>query len=324
MAEGEGGGGGKSADVIFIMLIIVFLIAAWFISGGYKRANTKSLFLAPPAPSMAVSSISSPSVGIEGGFDYVSDPLRDDAMQTSSEVALVKQELERLKGFPVSSYSGQIEIRTSSGGFETNPAREYVTLRVRDDATRQIDITGWRLQSAVSGRTAFIRNGTAVYSSGEAVGQEHIVLNPGDSAIVSSGRSPVGTSFRENICTGYLSQFQEFTPDLEPNCPYPEAEAEDTNDDTIFANNTCYSYLQGMRQCTVELNPPSTLPPNCRAFISNTLTYQGCVKAHRYESDFKSRQWRVYLGYSEDLWRSKREVLTLLDSEGKLVDSSTY
>ena len=217
-----------------------------------------------------------------------------------------------------------MEIRSSLGGVQTDPAREYVTIRAKDSALSQIDITGWRLQSAVSGKTAFIRNGTSVYSSGEAVGTEHIVLNPGDSAILSSGRSPIGTSFRENVCSGYLSQFQDFYPDIEPGCPYAEVEAEDTNDDTIFANNSCYSYLQGMSQCRVELNPPTTLPPNCRAFISNTLTYQGCVKTHRYESDFKSPTWRVYFGYSENLWRAKREVLTLLDGEGKLVDSATY
>lgn len=186
-------------------------------------------------------------------------------------------------------------------------------------------ISGWQLVSAVSRLSARIPNGTELYAQGYGYTQSvPIVLKPGEEAIISTGRSPIGISFHVNSCSGYLTQFQKFVPRLLTSCPRPQDDLNAQPDRLLFADNDCYNYLASLGNCRIDLSPPTTLSPACRNFIYNRVTYQGCIATHSNDAKFTRPEWRVYLGYSSNLWRDAREAVVLVDENNKLVDSLTY
>jgi hypothetical protein len=102
---------------------------------------------------------------------------------------------------PSSMYRGDVTMSHSvrSAG-SSNPQQEYLQLSVSSRADGPISISGWRVVSDVSGNGAVIPQGTEVPRSGTINASQPIVLQPGDRAIITSGRSPIGASFRENVC----------------------------------------------------------------------------------------------------------------------------
>ena len=54
------------------------------------------------------------------------------------------------------------------------------------------------------------------------------------------------------------------------------------------------------------------------------FNYNGCVDAHKNDADFMGNTWRVYLGRSSSMWRTKNELVKLLDKDGKTVDAFSY
>lgn len=319
MAE-EGGGGGGMSDAVFLVLIIIFLMVTWFLSGAAKNADIKGIFLSPPPPLGVGETIGLPGVADspeEGGVS------REETGVITDEIGVVKRELENVRGMPTSPYAGKIEIVSQQNGPLSSPGDEYVTIKAKQSNTERITISDWSLMSAVNKRTAYIKQGAEVYEPSGSSQQGPISLSPGDEAVIATKRSPIGISFRLNACTGYLDQFQDYVPQLPHNCTYPDTEAR-TAASSVMNDNACISFLESMNLCRMETAPPPNLSEQCRSFINSRLTYQGCVAAHRNDASFKERSWRVYLGYTEELWRDKREVLVLLDSSGKVVDSFSY
>ena len=187
-----------------------------------------------------------------------------------------------------------------------------------------IVITGWSLQSAVSGVRGFIGPAADLFVMGTVQSQKAIALEAGASASIASGSSPVGVSFRENLCTGYLSQMQSFAPTLSMRCPAP-AESMPLTAETIRTfGDRCLDYVHALPTCTYPTILPGDLSPACRSFIMERLSYNGCVQTHRYKSGFVRNEWRVYLGASGELWRNAHDVVRLLDAEGRTVDIIIY
>lgn len=339
MAGDEGGGGIRSdirSGVVFVFIILLFLIAVWFLTGGPSRSGSaRNLFLSGPFATSSFISVPSINMNVGVGSDGYGDSETGNKGEqnyagggTPTGISPGLSETQSaslgLKNLPTSPYAGK--VRLSAGGtYASNYKEEYIVLRANPSNIQRIAISGWKLQSAINKKTAVIYQGVEVYQPTFTQEGGAIVLNPGDTAVISTGRSPVGVSFKENICTGYLSQFQEFYPRLREDCPLPLNEAMDSISNGQPASNTaCLRYLQGMSRCRLTINPPMTLPDSCRSLINNTLTYSGCVTRHQGDIDFKKTEWRIFLGYNEKLWSANREVLTLLDSEGKLVDSIVF
>lgn len=317
MADDEGGGGGNR-DILFLLFVFGVLLFAWFTTGAYKNADLRGIFLAPPAPIGSGEAYGPSSIGQGDGISFgpivsydgsVSDTLLD--------------ELEELGPTERSPFRGQISIERTYGVFATNPQHEYLVIRAGTGNARGVTVTGWSLRSTITGRSAEITDGVPVFIPNQADAKSVITLRPGDEAILTTGRSPVGVSFRDNMCTGYLTQFQDLTPEPSFSCPLPVEEA-DAAYPGYGLDNACYSFLQSISQCHITLTFPEDLGSTCRSFVENRLTYQGCVVAHRHEPDFLTNTWRVYLGRSAELWKSERDVITLLDQDGKLVDAVSF
>lgn len=205
----------------------------------------------------------------------------------------------------------------------TDAKQEYAQIRV--NTTKQpINVTGWTLKSKSSGATIKIPKGTYIFFAGTPNSEEDIYLNTGDIMYLVTGISPNGASFKVNKCSGYLSQFQTFTPYLSTSCPQPRNEDLSSIPKTVN-NDACLDYIDYFSSCRIQTE---TLPANwsyeCTSFIYNKINYPSCVNTHKNDKDFYQNEWRVYLKRSERLWKDRREEIILYDSNGKIVDTLVY
>ncbi len=224
-----------------------------------------------------------------------------------------------------SLYRGMVSMNHYvSGAGASDPRNEYLEITVAQDAGVPIDLTGWTLVSAASGSSTVIPKGTEVPTSGVVNAAQDIILSPGERAIVMSGQSPIGASFRENKCIGYFSTFQKFSPSLPQNCPVPSSELTKFYGSDYIRDAACINYVNTLSRCQVVLSPPVTVSGSCQSFLVNYLNYNGCVTAHQSDLDFKGNTWRLYLGRTSAMWRTEHEVVKLLDSTGKTVDAFSY
>ena len=224
-----------------------------------------------------------------------------------------------------SPYRGIVSLNHYvSGAGSADPKNEYLEIRVAPDSRVPINLSEWSLASDASGVSILIPKGTEVPTSGIVNASQDIVLSPGDRAIVITGQSPIGASFRENKCIGYFSTFQNFSPSLPQNCPTPSSELAANYGSDYIRDAACIEYVNKLSRCQVVLTPPVTVSGVCQRFLVNYLNYNGCVEAHKDDADFRGTTWRIYLGRSKAMWRTQHELIKLFDVNGKTVDAFSY
>lgn len=211
-----------------------------------------------------------------------------------------------------------------SGAGSTDPKNEYIEISVAQSSSVPVDLSEWRLVSDASGKSAAIPKGTETPTSGSVNASQDIVLSPGTRAIVASGKSPIGASFRENKCIGYFSSFQSFYPALPQTCPVPSDELAAFYGPNYIRDPFCIDYVNKLSRCQVVLSPPSGASGSCQAFLVKYLNYNGCADAHRNDANFMGDTWRIYLGRTAAMWGSTHELIKLLDINGKTVDAFSY
>ncbi len=325
---------------ILACLIIVFVII-WIWTGGLGRAwdTAKSFtnivdFLFYKGDSTGVSlrlpwqpelptGYSPSQLGLPG----------DNSSKDQNEFAALSDEYDRLNsqvaesktfGDP-SPFKGQMYIIRDANAREDTPQAEYIEIATGVRNTAPVDMSGWSLQSAYTGVRAYIPQGAPQFLMGVINNIGPIQLSPGESAVINSGLSPVGVSFRENLCTGYLAQLQVFTPSLSSLCPSPRSELSMTPDNLRNYGESCFDFLQTLPACEAPLNNmPPNITPNCRAFASDVFSYNGCVTRNRAKKSFFGSSWRIYLASNTELWRNSHDIIRLLDAEGRTVDVVTY
>lgn len=205
--------------------------------------------------------------------------------------------------------------------------QEYVIIQASKRNTSDIDITGLTIRSAIGLIGHTIGNGWLVYFPNTLGDGEPILLRPGARAYLISGRPPNGVAlpkfggFQLNLCTGFLEQNLNFYPSLPLQCPNPKDGPlpADISDD-------CYDYLARLRRCTVPKSVPTYLESDgsCRAYAFNKINYGQCVADYRNHPNFFRGEWRIYFRRTSKLWRDRKEVVELLDREGKLIDARSY
>ncbi|MHB1086945.1 MAG: hypothetical protein ACYCZ0_04330 [Minisyncoccota bacterium] len=218
-----------------------------------------------------------------------------------------------------SPYADKVSL-SRAAATEAAASNEYLVI----DASGNVSLVGWSLMSMLTGAIAPIPLAATVYEHGTLNNVRAVSLEPGTSAIVMSGFSPAGVSFRENRCTGYLAQNLSFEPSLANACPSPAESMSLTDQNLLRYGGDCVDYVQSLPQCTYPTTIPASLAPACRIYIANTFSYNGCVQTHRYESNFMLDTWRLYLGSPVELWGNTHDVIRLLDENGQTVDSITY
>lgn len=226
---------------------------------------------------------------------------------------------------PSSPYRGVVRMsRYVSGAGSSDPKSEYVELYVARDAGTPVNLSGWRLSSDTTNSSVLIPKGTEVPISGTINASQDIIITPGKRAIIVSGGSPIGASFRENKCIGYFSTFQQFYPSLPQNCPTPSDELSTYYGAGYIRDVACIEHVNKLSRCQVALSPPVGMSGACQSFMTQYLNYNGCVTAHQNDANFKGDTWRIYLGRTTPMWRTKYEIVKLLDRDGKTVDAFSY
>jgi len=224
-----------------------------------------------------------------------------------------------------SIYHGLVSMNHSvSGAGSLDPRNESIEISVNQNAGVPVDLSGWTLESEATGNATIIPKGAEVPAAGAVNAAQDIVLSPGERAIIISGQSPIGASFRENKCIGYYSTFQHFSPSLPQNCPAPNDELSAYFGSGYIRDASCINYVNTLSRCQVVLTPPPTVSGACQSFVVKYLNYNGCVAAHQSDLDFNGSTWHLYLGRTNSMWRTQHEVVKLLDSKGKTVDAFSY
>lgn len=320
---------GEMHDAWFFIGVFVFIFLIWVATGGPLHP------LSFTGPRLSLP-------GVLGGGTYLSLPRAPYGVGGSNVVLPGSSNGQNVPGSSYNSgtsiptitgstfgtpspYRGLVSINHYvSGANSSDPGNEYVQISVAQGAVVPINLSGWILRSEASGSSVIVPKGTEVPISGTINEAEDIILTPGERAIVISGRSPIGASFRENKCIGYFSTFQHFSPPLPQNCPVPSDELISFYGADYIRDASCIDYVDKLSRCQVQLSPPPTISGACQSFVIKYFNYNGCVDAHKNDVDFSGDTWRIYLGRTTPMWRTKHEVVKLIDSSGKTVDAFSY
>ena len=307
----------------FIVGIVVVLIIFWLLSGGIGKVihnagsfsfsfsnllsstSTFASFKLPFAPDIPQIEIDTVTDGAGGTYP---------SYQQSSGGTVPNG--------AQSPYAGQAVI-AQGAALAQSASAQYIEISVAP-GSGSVDIAGWTLQSALSGALATIPQSASPFFLGRVNTVGAATLPPGGVAYVITGPSPVGVSFSENMCTGYLGTLQPFVPPLPLQCPSPSTEIPRTPANEARLGSSCFNYLATLPPCTFPANVPSTLSAACRNEIQTKLSYNGCVAAHLSDAGFAQNSWHIYLAHGKPLWDAQHDVIRLLDGEGRVVSVLNY
>lgn len=309
-------------DAWFFIGVFVFIFLIWIATGGplHPIAFTGPS-LAQPQELGGGTYLQLPRAAFGIGHSNVTLP----GSSNGSSAASTPPPLAGITFGSPSPYRDSISMNNYvSGAGSVDLRNEYLEIAVAQNASMPIDISGWKLVSEVTGIAAAIPKGTEVPVSGIVNPTRDIVLTAGERAMIISGRSPIGTSFRENKCIGYLSTFQYFSPQLPQNCPMPSDELVSFYGAYYIRDPGCMDYVNTLPRCRVVLSPSTSVSSACQNFVTKYLNYNGCVDAHKNDADFEGNTWHIYLGRFSSLWRTTHEVVKLLDINNKTVAAFTY
>lgn len=238
----------------------------------------------------------------------------------------IEEELRELRIWgDVSPYEGSVSLRRGNVRTEDEEA-EYLIVEASSRNERAINITDWGVESYVTGKRRWIEEGTRIYRRGSVNTTDPIWLEPGERAYIITGDSPVGVSFHENMCTGYLANHQDFVPSLSRYCPRPEYVMARFADIKLD-DDSCWEFVEDMRTCEIpseEAIENADLSRNCERLLEREFGYNACVDNHRNDPFFDDGDWYIYLDRGSDLWRVEREIIKLTDADRKTVDVIEY
>jgi len=155
----------------------------------------------------------------------------------------------------ISPYSGKIYIdHEESRPDEDGVQHEYLVIRAKDTNTEEISISAWSLQSMITDTHVPILDGVEKLEMNTVNPTTFITLKPGEYAIVSSAESPVGVSFKTNLCTGYLGYKQTFEPELSKDCPPPSSLMQPTLKNIRTYGASCIDFFSNIPPCSYVLS----------------------------------------------------------------------
>lgn len=224
---------------------------------------------------------------------------------------------------PPSLYQGWIELASGTAGSARYPQREYVTIDIVQENLSYLFVSEWQLVGP-NGERYELDEAAPTPKQNQPNEASPIVVEAGQKIIVSSGDSPIGVSFRQNACSGYLEQFQNFVPAIARSCPDPTERMPREIRNGPFSEDTCADYIESLPKCQALTEPPAGyLSPTCQQFVEDEISYNACVDTYKESPGFASKTWRVYLGEDNQIWKESGTI-TLLDGKGAVVDEITY
>ncbi len=252
----------------------------------------------------------------------------DQVKEAEQRIKNLEKELEKkAEEGKRSPYYNKVDASWISGLGSNDPNREFISLYTYLNDGEKVNITGWYLKSEVTGYFAVIGKASLLpfpFTKNDS----DIILQKGDRAYITKGFSPIGISFRTNMCTGYFEENTEFVPGLELACPRAIDEKLPTFSSIYDRNDECIRIIENIPRCTTRNGQyfrdlPDTVPSSCRSYIETNVNYNACVAKHFGDTKFPGNEYRIYLNKFGPLWRTSREKINLHDSSGLIVDTIT-
>ncbi|MDZ4227221.1 MAG: hypothetical protein U1D26_01960 [Patescibacteria group bacterium] len=323
----------KRILIFVVVVVIIGLVFLWFVAGGAGAVARTAGSMGNPISFLFGNGTSTQfiklpwQVSLTRGPDisgYVDEADRQLAESNSQDAYQQDADPQEAQSFGnPSPYVGAITLGRGDPK-ASSPYEEYIEINAVGLRTTLV-ITGWSLQSAVSGVRSYIPQGASRFVMGTVNTVQPISIEPGGSAILTTGASPVGVSFRENVCSGYLEGVRDFTPEILLECPAPADLLPATADNIRVYGSPCIDYVASLPRCAFPgTQAPAGISGTCRSFLANVLTYNGCVNVSKGGEVFASSSWRIFLNRTAELWSNSHDVIRLLDSEGRVVDVLSY
>jgi len=316
-----------------VFVIIIMMIVFWWISGGPGKVVTGAKDQPNIVASFFHGSLTQNILGIKlpwqgavampGGADI--SKYTGTGTDGAHGTAYTQDQLDQARNFGMSSpYRSQVTLQQGQAT-ASNPAKEYIAIKSASDNEGTVDLTGWSVQSAVSGERYYLPSATVIFIGGAVNSTNQVSLPPSATAIIATGVSPVGVSFRENICSGYLGKLQSFHPDFGfASCPNPSDAMPETAENLRAYGSKCLDYVRSLSSCEFPQDLPASLSPACRSYVTNVFSYNGCVHMHQGLPSFMQNSWRLYLNAQTSIWDDTHDIIRLLDAQGRTVDAVTY
>lgn len=316
--------GAAGSDLLFFIFFIVVLGIVWSLTGGPERTiSREGPFLNPPFPLGEGSAYRVPGVTIpsrNGSAEGENDRDQNALERVITRIRTGFGEITEEK----SPYASSVSL-SASRAKDSDARDEYVTIKINKNLEGRVPLSSWRIESSVTTLGSLLGNAAYLPYSGQVNTESPVAVDAGTTLYVITGRSPIGTSFRTNLCTGYFAQFQEFEPSLKEACPIPEDELASKVDSGFVPNDECIDFVEDIDRCTLILTEiPARVGAACQNFILEDLTYNGCVQAHKDMDGFYNTEWYIYLDRDQELWKGSRERIRLLDENGKVVAATSY
>ncbi len=290
-------------DFIVFLFALFVMFCVWVVTGGPERyASHVGPFIKAPPP-------------LDSGEPYslkfgekeppTNTTVRDSYyLKNQTPSYIVKESL--------------FDVRAAGVRGAVSPTQEFFTITNTSGSPQ--NISGLAISNE-SKTVAVIPRGSTLPYTGRPNAESPIILAPGETAHVISGRSPIGVSFRANKCSGYLSQFQSFTPTLTTSCP---SGLEDLPRDLF--GTPCESFVGSIPRCTLVLEQktiPADTAGKCRAFVEQKIGYNSCVDIHKNDSDFYLPTWYIYLSQDTPIWRTSG-VVNIVGTNKKVLGTSPF
>ncbi len=314
--------GAAGTDLILFIFFLVALGIIWALTGGPDRPiSTAGPFLNPPFPLGEGTAYTVPGVNIPSTPERRKRENRE--TRVGNIISNIRNSFTNISEDP-SPYKELVSLSVGRAR-NSDPESEYVVLKTNKNISERVPISRWRIESSVTLAGTTLGDAAYLPYSGQVNSELPVTIPENTTVYIITGRSPIGTSFRTNTCTGYFAQFQDFEPELREECPLPEDELEDNIFGSALPNDACLNFVENIDRCTLTLTEiPVTVGSVCQNFIIEDLSYNGCVTAHKDEPDFYKKEWWLYLDRDQELWKSSRERIRLLDENGLLVGSVSY
>ena len=311
----------STIKIVAIIIIVVFVVL-WFLGGGVGKivnsARSFHLFSFSDllTGSTTLSTFQLPWQGAIPAVDVSPVYMPGDQGASASPPS-------HSSYANASPYAGDVAILEGAARAQA-ASGQYIELRAQPGLGAPVRISGWSLESALTGVRAYLPQASTKFLQNRINPVVDAVLLPGEGAIVQTGASPVGVSFKENMCTGYLGTLQPFAPSLDRSCPSPQTSIPRTAENESLLGASCFDYLATLPFCTFPTSLPSTLSSACRDTIQNRLSYNGCVQQYGNTTSFARDTWRLFLAHGTPLWSGEHDVIRLLDGQGRVVDVLNY
>jgi len=316
-----------------ILWVFVGVGLIWLFLGGPGRmAERTGIFIKPPSPINTGETYGQISFWESSKNDREVEPSQNltEQERVALELERIKKETEELQQTlkqleteqNISPYNKKVSIRRCLGS-RTSVNTEYIELSIDLPVSEKVLISDWSLKSEMTGAEIKIGNAAKLPYTSQINKEFPIFASGGDKIIVSTGRSPLGVSFQVNRCSGYLEQFQDFEPSLEKNCPLIQDENLPVYGPNSF-DDECWDYIDRISRCETPLTFPLGMQYECRSYLTTEVNYNACVNNYKNENNFYQPEWRIFLERTAELWKKEREIIKLLDAQGKTVDVYSY